>query len=85
MSHELRNPLNSLTGNIDLALSYEMDGHARAHIETAKSSCSLILQLINNILDSGKAEYGELEIAPKSSNMKEVLTRVWGIYSEMLF
>jgi len=43
LSHELRNPLNSLSGNIDLALTHEMERPARSHIETAKASCSLVL------------------------------------------
>ena len=55
MSHEMRNPLNSTLGSIQLLSQAEdLDEEKRDLIERALASGELLLSQINNILDAGK-------------------------------
>lgn len=42
------------------------------------------MQLLNNILDSGKSESGSLEVDPKPTNLRKIFEDCWSIYSGML-
>jgi signal transduction histidine kinase len=57
-SHELRNLINSLTGNIKLAGLEKLTPRARELFVNAEMCGELLLHLVNNILDTGKAEIG---------------------------
>ena len=83
-SHEIRNPINSLLGSLQLAKLEKLSGPVEEMISTAKSSAELLLQLINNMLDSGKFNIGELEIKPKPTNILESASKIWGIASELI-
>ena len=55
MSHEMRNPLNSTLGSIQLlAQAEDLDEGKRELIDRATASGELLLSQINNILDAGK-------------------------------
>jgi len=85
LSHELRNPLNSMLGNVQVALfNPNLPADARAHLETSQISGELLLHLINNILDSGKAEIGELEVNPTASNVVNMLERAWIVCADLI-
>jgi len=54
------------------------------YLSTARTCTEILLQLINNILDSGKSDIGTLEIEPNPSDLRAVLTKVWGIYKNVI-
>jgi len=84
-SHELRNPINSLLGNLQLALlEGTSPGQVKEMINVAKICGEILLQAINNVLDTGKYEIGKLEVNPVGSKIHELFQRTWGIYSELL-
>ena len=63
MSHEMRNPLNSTLGSIQLlAQAEDLDEGKRELIDRATASGELLLSQINNILDAGKINADQLEI-----------------------
>lgn len=67
LSHEMRTPLNSLLGSIDLTLHSQLSSSIRDEIQIAKISSNLLLQHVNNILDFGKYETnGELITHPEN-------------------
>ena len=64
-SHETRNPLNILIGNLTLLLDEAETPQAKNRIIRCKFCADLLLQHLNNILDSGKlANNRNLEITP---------------------
>jgi len=84
-SHEMRNPMNSLLGNLDLALmSQAVAPELREMIGTAKVCGVLLLNLINTVLDAGKLGLGKLEVNPAPTRVHEVLQRVWGISHDLM-
>ena len=84
VSHELRNPINSLLGSLNLALQEMPSKAVCKYLETGKICTELLLQLINNILDSGKAELGTLEVNPRAIDLKDSLAKVWEISKELI-
>jgi len=83
-SHELRNPINSLLGNLQLVLQGEkLSTKASEMINIAKICGEILLHNINNVLDTGKHEIGKLEVNPMPTPLSELFQRTWGIYSEL--
>jgi len=73
ISHELRNLPNSVLGCIQAALLEKLPQEIQSLLETAHIGGELLLHLINNILDRGKMDTGELEITPFDINLREAL------------
>ena len=83
-SHEMRNPMNSLLGNLDLALMGEIAPDVREMINTAKICGVLLLNLINTVLDAGKLGLGKLEVNPVPTRVHDVFQRVWAISHDII-
>jgi len=84
-SHEMRNPMNSLLGNLDLALmSKQITPEIREMIGTAKVCGVLLLNLINTVLDAGKLGLGKLEVNPVPTKVHDVFQRAWAISHDII-
>ncbi len=84
-SHELRNPINSLLGNLQLVMQSEaLSAKAAEMINIAKVCGEILLHNINNMLDTGKHEIGKLEVNPLPTQVHELFQRAWSIYCELL-
>ena len=83
-SHGFRNPLNSLLGNLQLALLHDLPSDIQEKLKSAKICGELILSMVNNILDRGKHEIGNLEFTPSPTRVVEALTKIWGVCSELI-
>ena len=61
MSHEIRTPMNAIIGLDNLALHNDtLDGQTRDYLEKIGSSARHLLDLINDILDMSRIEYGRM-------------------------
>mgnify|MGYP000947881014 CR=1 FL=1 len=84
-SHETRNPLNILMGNLSILLSEVQTPRLQARIVRAKFCAELLLQNLNNILDTSKLiNKGTLEIAPIGMNLPQYLHSIWDIVKLMV-
>ena len=54
-SHEIRNPLNGIIGNIEMAKSETTQGSVRELLSKAEACSEVLLSMINTILDNAKA------------------------------
>ncbi|MEE9322621.1 MAG: response regulator [Granulosicoccus sp.] len=62
MSHEIRTPMNGVLGMLDLLNKLDLDKKATGYIDIARGSASMLLNVINDILDISKIESGKLHI-----------------------
>lgn len=62
MSHELRTPIHGVMGSLDVLRETKLDERQTTFINTAYSSCELILELVTNILDYSKIHAGQLTL-----------------------
>ena len=83
-SHELRNLINSITGNVKLASLEETSEKTKTFLLNADVCGKLLLHLVNNILDTGKVEIGDLEINPTPTKIYELMDNIWSICSEVI-
>jgi len=84
-SHEFRNPLNSIVGNLDLMQrKLAPEEPCQEHIKMAKIGCDTLLNSLNNMLDSCKAEFDEIDINYVSVNIRKTFEKIWGVCSEFL-
>ncbi len=64
ISHDIRAPLSSIIGYIDLLLHRHPDDRQKYYLENMKGSSNHILSLVNDLLDFQRLESGKMEIHP---------------------
>ena len=82
MSHEIRTPLNAIVGFSNLLPSAESKEEINEYIGIIESNNSLLLQLINDILDLSKIEAGTLDFSETEFSVNALLDEV--VHSAML-
>jgi len=86
LSHEFRNPLNNIMGNIELtqkALAETTNANYE-QLKNAKIGCETLLNFLNNVLDYSKIEANELDIHYISSNIRKGLEKGWSLFMDIL-
>lgn len=73
MSHDIRTPLNSITGMVDVLSETQLSDSQSNYLKTIEQSCLTLLELINDILDLSKIEAGELTLTEKEFNFEDCL------------
>ena len=77
-SHELRTPMTSIKGSVDLILSGfagETSPEMQELLEIAQKSCDRLVRLVNDILDLSKIEAGQLKLNLERLDVTEVAVR----------
>jgi len=83
-SHEVRNPLNSVLGNVELAYEEARDLKIKEKLKNSKLCGDMLLSLINNMLDVAKAGMGKLEVHPKDCDFIPIFKKVWTVCREII-
>jgi CheY-like chemotaxis protein/nitrogen-specific signal transduction histidine kinase len=76
VSHELRNPLNQVSGYCQLLELTELDQDQLADLKKIKQAGSQLLALINDILDYQKIVMGGITLEPELLEVAELLDEV---------
>ena len=63
ISHELRAPVHSILGLTELLGDSTLDDEQRRQVDYLQASARALLELVNELLDLGRAESGRLEVA----------------------
>jgi signal transduction histidine kinase/CheY-like chemotaxis protein len=87
VSHELRTPLNSIIGLAKLLADPAADGGLDAErlyqVDLIKNSGTVLLTLVNDLLDVAKAESGQLRIDPARVNLHALFGRLSALVRPM--
>ena len=77
VSHEVRNPLNIISGFTELALMDEPNEKTVPLLNTIQSATKLLLFLINNLLDTYKMDHQELELFKDHIKTFDFIKTIW--------
>lgn len=81
LGHELRNPLNSVTGFSDMLLG-RIDGDLNAEqersVRTIRSSAERLLRLVSTVVDQAKLEAGTLRLQSQWVSPRELVSEAIG-------
>ena len=83
-SHELKNSLNGLLGNLYLAVDTAKDPQVLQFLSSAKVCGEVLKNFIHNILDSGKLENGNLEVSAERKDVMNFMQNVWAICGRII-
>ena len=87
VSHELRTPLNSILGLTrilaDPADGDQLGSEQLYQVELIRNSTSILLALVNDLLDVAKAESGRLSVDPAQVNLPALLNTLRGLARPM--
>jgi PAS domain S-box-containing protein len=83
MSHEIRTPMNGVLGMLDLLKTMPLDTLSKNYVDTAQSSASMLLNVINDILDISKIESGKLHIERISFDLRKAVEDTTELLSKL--
>jgi signal transduction histidine kinase/ActR/RegA family two-component response regulator len=72
MSHEIRNPLNGIIGLASLLVTTKLDSEQKEYTTGIQVSSSILLELLNDILDLSKIEAGKIDIEESPFSVSQV-------------
>lgn len=77
MSHDIRTPINGIRGMVEIGEHYKDDPEKQTECRRKIWDTSgLLLELVNEVLDMGKLESGEVVLEERPFNLTELLDEV---------
>jgi len=80
ISHELRTPINGILGVTQVIESEYQDPKLLSYVKTAKVCSSLLLNLINSILDMTQIRNNSIKLTPTFFKLEEILDEIDSIF-----
>lgn len=73
ISHEMRTPLNGITGMLTLMDTENMSGEGKTQLHQAQTAAEHLMTLISDVLDMARIESGEEKLKKEAFEMSRVL------------
>ena len=86
VSHELRNPLNSMLGSIEILNCQNLENLTSDQqdlLETMSNCGEILLNLINNVLDITKLQSGNLDLAPGPTDVRAAILKLINVTKQL--
>ncbi|MGZ0709340.1 sensor histidine kinase [Coraliomargarita sp. W4R53] len=84
ISHEIRTPMNSIIGFTDILRSEINDPTHKDYLNTVHKSGSMLMAMINDLLDLSKIEANKLSLHPRPSDLKKECHETLQMFSPKL-
>lgn len=84
MSHEIRTPLNGILGMVQLLEKSTLSDEQREKTHSIYKSGTMLLNIINDVLDMSKIEAGEFEIISQPFDFAEVLNNACDTFNDVI-
>jgi two-component system, sensor histidine kinase and response regulator len=81
MSHEIRTPMNGIIGMNDLLLRTELDQRQRKYSGVVRESATVLLALLDDLLDFSKLEAGKLILDQADFDLRSVFEGVIDLFA----
>ena len=84
MSHDIRTPINGICGLVNMADHYADDMEKQTEYRAkVKEASSLLLELVNDVLDMSKLESGEIVLEAVPFNLSRISREVFVVIDQM--
>lgn len=81
VSHDLRTPMNAITGYTALALREEgLSPEIKNYLEKIDESSKRLVALINDVLDMSRIESGKIELEPMPEDITKIMDEMYDIF-----
>jgi len=77
MSHEIRTPMNAIIGFSSLLVQNKQSEEDRKYVEIINNSCSILLTLIDDIIDISKIDAGQLNIVKDTHLVNSIVKELY--------
>ena len=85
MSHDIRTPMNAIIGYTDLLEDHlEDQKKAKEYISKIQSANSLLLSLVNYILEMARIESGKLELRQEKGNIEKLIFTLQSVVDPLM-
>lgn len=81
MSHEIRTPINAIIGMNEMIIRESEEKEIQKYASDVKDSSVVLLNLVNDILDSSKIESGKMELASVKYELGSILNDLYNMIS----
>ncbi|CAD8139762.1 unnamed protein product [Paramecium octaurelia] len=83
VSHDMRNPLNAII-NMQMCLKEQIDKElVLKYLKPSLNSCHLLLNLLNDILDSAQVENNNIKLVYKKFNLQNLIKKTISIFDSL--
>ncbi len=84
ISHDIRSPIASLKGVVDLLISEDLDvDEGKIHFNSVSDKIENLLEFLNNLLTWSKMQIENKTLEPKLFNSEEVIESILELYDEL--
>ncbi len=85
MSHDIRTPMNAIIGFRDLLEKHQDNPEKRAdYLRKIEDASSVLLSIINNVLEMARIEKGTLEIDETAWSAEQFNDTLYSVFNEMM-
>lgn len=79
MSHEIRTPINAVLGMNEMILEESTEEEVKTYAYDIKDSSMLLLNIVNDLLDSSKIESGKMELVEENYEMASLINDLYNM------
>lgn len=80
VAHDLKSPVTSIRGSLEVALSYDENGRWRERVAEAVEGLDRLSQMLNTALDLAEADGGALRLQKEPVDLSELLRQLIDLY-----